>query len=367
MKKILGTFILSLVFAGSIFGAEKSKYILACKQMLNKVMQTKTPTRQFHSAASLHNRDFNSLLNTFHLSRQIPIEKRLPITPNQTQTTQHLKYFINNKLNFDLQKLNVFSDPVKGFLEKIHDTEVIEHEKGNYVLYHARSWKWNFISDIYKELWKILNNTECKENFQFLRFKFPQKYSLLYGDILYTNCALFSNLTSLTSCSMHFWHNNFDYSKDTVIPLYKIFEKLNLHELYAKYFDQLVMLEELHRTITSHGEILLISIPEDKIDNVITIDTAVTIKGRWKLKPKEILDTLKNNPHDFTMLDQTELGLILGKYDRQGNYIANSYSNNPINGPDIFSFSMHNLEKLKEYKNLRDEIFAKIRADIASE
>lgn len=363
--------ILFIVFlTSSLFGAEKARYILAGKKLIMNALQKNKNSfktfRPFHTTTKLTSSDFNTLLNTFYLTRYSPLDKKLTITPNRTQTEQHLKYFINNKLWFDQNKLKIFTANNKQFFEQIYNQEIIEHEKGNYVLYHARNWQWNFLADIYKQLWQIINKQNCNTNFQFLRFGMsPQYRKNIYDDIVYTNCALFSNLTSLSSCSIHYWYNNFDYSKEKILYISEIFISFKLNNIFNKYESELNELLELHKAITVHGEILLISIAKDKLENVITIDTAVTINDRWKLKPEDILDTLQSGMHMFLRsLDNAELGLILGSYNQLCNYIPNPYTNDPVNGPDIFSFSLIDDERLQEYTILRDEIFSKIKTDI---
>lgn len=358
MKKL----ILLILFSNSLICAEKVGHLLN-KGLVFNFLKTKSPFRKFSTNEKTSHINFNSLLNLLYSTQQTPINYKLEIIPNQTQTEQHIKYFINNKLGFNREKSKFFTETNKRFFEQIYQQETMEHEKGNYVLYHARSWKWNLISDIYKELWQLKNKQLCKKNFQFLRFGLPHLQEL-YGDIVYTNCSLFSNLTKTDSCSIHYWYNNFDYSKENIIPLSQIFKNLNFTELYNKYESELHELQKLHQLITNHGEILLISLPADKLENLMNIDTAVLIKDRWKLKPKEILDTLKNTPHDFKFLDVAELGLILGTIDNLGNYVSNLYNNDPINGPEIFSFYMYDAESMKQYINLRNTIFAKIQADI---
>ena len=147
-----------------------------------------------------------------------------------------------------------------------------------------------------------------------------------------------------------------------------VFKHYQQEDIYLKYKCDLENLYNVHSEITTKGEFLLISIPKDKIQNIVSTGPGckiyqVSINNELTSNVEKILNALEN-PHDIKNFDNLEWGLILGKFEN-GKYVPNPYTNDPHNGPTIYSFHMGDEQKMQEYKNLRDEIFAKIKTDIA--
>ncbi|MDR3647284.1 MAG: hypothetical protein P4L22_07110 [Candidatus Babeliales bacterium] len=286
-----------------------------------------------------------------------------------TQSKQHLK--LHHKNEFIKRVLQNKAN--KDFFLSIYAQEKIEHDNGNYTFVHGREWKWNFLSDIYKQLWNIMRNDNVNGNYQFLRFGIPGYKRRDNSDILFMNSAIFGNSTNSGSCTANYWNDNYDQSSNKSVfwGIQEIFQSFNLINLWAKYEPILKNLQVLHQQCSQRGEILLVSIPENKLDNVICTQSSggikeIRVNGVPTSDPKTILETIKNNPQNVENLDRLEWGLKLGKFDNAGNYNLNPYTNDPHNGPAIYSFHMGDEEKLQEYQNLRDQIFANIKADIES-
>ena len=269
------------------------------------------------------------------------------------------------------------SDPkIREFFLRIYAQEKIEHANGNYVFYHGRMWLWNFQSDIFKQLWNIAKNDDIGENYQFLRFgtKIPGPKRKDNMDILFMNSAIFGNVTNFGSSTAHYWLSNRDQSanKNLNITLKAFFKSFNLESLYDKYQKEFEELARIHQSASKHGEILLISVSPDKLDNVISTHSGgglrpVLINDKIVRNTKEILDSIKNNPKDVKDIDILEWGLILGQWKKTTlgeQYFLSPYASDPHNGPAVYSFYMADEKIMEEYRKKRDTLFAKIKNDV---
>ena len=142
---------------------------------------------------------------------------------------------------------------------------------------HGREWRWNFLSDIYKQLWNITKNDFVK-NYEFLRFGVPGK-NRKGQDILFMNSAIFGNSTNGGSCTAHYWHSNFDQSSlKGAIDISQVFKTFKLEEVYKKYAANLKELEKLHEQCSKRGEILLVSVPKSMLKHVICTQSGGAVK-----------------------------------------------------------------------------------------
>ncbi|MDR3647283.1 MAG: hypothetical protein P4L22_07105 [Candidatus Babeliales bacterium] len=300
---------------------------------------------------------FHDLLECNSYPKFITDEQKLDFKtePNQPLSKQQLI------LNYDKMRFKKFDKDIQNLFLLIYSQEKIEHANGYYTFVHGRHWSWNLISDIYKNLWNITKNDNINESFQFLRFgtsdfEIEANVSMPgYEDILFMNATIFGNLEWPSCCSPSYFLENFGSgAQHNESHIQKIFKKFNLEQLYLKYQKQFEILSKIHSLYTSMGEMLLISIPSNKLNNNVGT-------GSSDITTKEILDKMRNNIKSIDM--NTMFHLILGKIIN-GKYVPNPYTNDPHNGPAIYSFHMGDEQKMEEYKELRDEIFAKIKADI---
>lgn len=318
--------------------------------------EEKNKIKNFYQEDETSNPKFTVLLKN-----QLPASL-YPSQNNQTQSKQHLL--------MSKQFLGEIDEKIERFILSIYMQEKIEHDNEHYVFYHGRQWTWNFLSDIYKQLWNITRNDNVNDNFHFLRLGLPGPKRDGNYDLLFMNSAIFGNLTNHGSCTFHYWFTNFDQSWNKNLPdlLIEIFKYYNLIHLFNEYKNDLLKLQDLHKQISSHGEILMISIPANKLDNVIPTESgggikAIKMNDKSIIGTKIILDAIKNNPKDLNDIDRLEWGLVLGIF-RQDSYYSNLYTRDPNKGLNIYSFYLGDENKMEEYKNLRDKIFEKIKQDI---
>lgn len=321
--------------------------------------EEKNKIKSFYQEDEINNPKFTSLLKN-------KIAASLYSSQNdQTQSKQHLLKY--------RKFLGKIDDDTENFILSIYAQEKVEHDNGNYVFYHGRAWTWNFFSDIYKQLWNIIKKDSINDNFQFLRFGIhAQKNEHSNYDLLFMNSAIFGNLSNLGSCSFIYWLNNVDQSVRKNLPniLEQIFKAFNLKYILDKYQNDLKNLKEIHEQVTPKGEILMISLPSEGLSFVQPIDACggikpVKIKNQKSINTQEILDAIKNNPNEVQDIDQIEWGLSLGEFnDEKNSYKSFEYPNDPDLGPKIYSFYLGDEDEMQKYRNLRDEIFEKIKNDI---
>ena len=91
---------------------------------------------------------------------------------------------------------------------------------------------------------------------------------------------------------------------------------------------------------------------------------AFLIGAKNSSDPKTILDAVKDPKQSVEYFDNLEWGLSLGTFDSQGNYTVNPDTNDPNKGISIYSFHDADEKLMHEYEKIRDEIFAKIKADL---
>ena len=179
--------------------------------------------------------------------------------------TQSKLHFISS-LARNLKPLRLTTKDIEFFL-RIYAQEKIEDANGHYVFFHGRQWKWNYFSDIYKQLWNLTKNDQVGENFQFLRF--GKAGGFVTGlDILFMNSAIFGNISSYGSNTASFWLDNIDWSKNIFFNTEYLFKQFNLENIYKKYEKEFKQLQELHAQASEKGEILLISVARKDLNNI---------------------------------------------------------------------------------------------------
>jgi len=296
------------------------------------------------------------LKNKFRFPKFIHEKKE----PNITHSKSHM---ITNFTSFDeaLEKSELKNEKIRNFILKIYEQEKKEYNKGNYTFSHARSQSDNYASDIYKQLWNIRNNQTIQDDYTFVKYLQPNETAseIKSYETLSLSYALLGNCNEITGIS-ELAYNTRSYRFGGYSQK-NIFELLNLSELYNKYENELTELKNFHAQASPSNEILLISIPKNKVDIV----TLATYRSKYKVfinKKEErniqiILDTLKNNPR--TVRDEN------GK--EFSNFIEFSLPISKVADPKgdikIYSFYFQDNESEKKYKEIRDKLFKKIKQD----
>lgn len=281
--------------------------------------------------------------------------------PPYTQSEAHLYANLQLTLPF-IQSLPKGIFP---FFSKVHEQEMKERAKGNYVFYHAQAWYLHFNQDIYKQLWNIAKHDTIGNDFTFLRFNEPKEISDLRKGSLFMNQALFGNVGHPGSCTAYLFFNNMSITPLN-ISQHSFFEHFGMGKYFDTYKDDIEKLEKLHKEAqrADSGNLLQISIPADKMSYIKTIDgsgdprISKTIDGRILHSAKEEIDLALKSPEALAG------GSNLLEYALP---LTTEYSLNPHHGPRIYQFNMANPAKLKEYEQKRDALFAKIKQDFEQE
>ncbi len=290
-----------------------------------------------------------------------------------TESTYGLYSLIDNK--------EVFKDiQVQDFILKIHNKEKEEIKKGNYVFFHGRNKNIRFSGEIYKQLWKLKNYSKIStkkpkefdeklNNFIFMRFEPKSKAINERDDYFFMNHSIFGNSHEMSGASTltGYWlrdHSAHFYPNDR-FPINNLFSKqeFGLQKYYKKYENDLKKLKELHDAATKHGEIILLSIPQNRINLVKPCGPGgymvqVKVGEQLTLDAKTILDALKHDANKVKLEDGKSADYLEWKLP-----LEDAYALDTFNGPDFYSFYFMDEQSKKEYENLRDQIFAKIKKD----
>jgi len=294
-----------------------------------------------------------------------------------TQTEHHLCKNLASIITLLHKYKHKRKDPlVRKMLWDAFIQEVEEYKKGNYVFWHGRKWGWEFRSDIYKQL----HNVTAKPTDRIDDTYIPLRFGDSYGEGFCLNYALFGNTTDETSGSLSFVLRNHDYnygkknnnmSKYTVQYMFGVF---GLSHLYEKYRDDFIKLENIHTAANSngYGALLVLSVKPQDIHHIYPAwagswglkKREIYIDGTWPsygntTDTKKIIEALRNNPASLQH-GQTDLIEFAMK-------LNSDYALNHKKGPRIFSFNAASSDKMKEYNQLRDAIFARLAKDIAAQ
>ena len=272
----------------------------------------------------------------------------------QTQTKPH--FFENASSTFAL--LRNCSGEMRRALVAVYKKEQAERAKGNYVFYHAQRWDLHLSADIYKQLWNITKGDSVGDDFTFFRFNQQAQATSNRMDYLFMNHALFGNSRRSGSCTVgYFMQNSSIYL--AWFPAERLCNDFKLSQYYTKYRADFEKLTQLHQQANTTGNLMLISIPADKLHLVRPVHPGgdprtVTINGRGTSDTKTILDTLISSPKAITDSDDIEYTMPL----------TTKYVLDPHSGPRVYSFNAADPIKMQAYETLRDELFAKIKQDM---
>jgi len=267
-----------------------------------------------------------------------------------TITANHIKEYNDEILktclaypSFETTRIRkLFADVLK----KQHD----EHKKGNCGLVHGRHPGWEYLADIYKYSYNLTQplDKQIGNDYTFLRFGNSNIDDSNASDpFIWTNAALFGNAGNPSSCTAAFVLDGNDYSgKQAQLRLSpkSFFKQFNLLPYYVKYAVEFKELERKHKqsNILLTGNILLFSIQQKDLHRIRNVFGRIPLTESFKT------GTVKNISEYVLDMDK-------------------DYALDPYNGPRIYSFNAADPEKFKEYEIARDQLFAKIRADIEAD
>lgn len=300
-----------------------------------------------------------SITKLLLLQQSIP-HFAIPTNFSNTKQTQSKPHFFHNFAH-TLTILNRCPLSVKKTLLAAYRKEQAERAKGHYLFYHAQQWHLHFSADIYKQLWNIVHRDTVGDDFTFFRYNQQTEAPDIYFDHLFMNHALFGNARNNISCSATYFLNNHSV-RPRIFSSEDLCAALNAPQIYKKYASDFQQLEALHQVASNHGNLLLISVPADKLNFVRpvidggpprTVPIEQADGTEYTDDTKLILDTLIAAPHKIPDSDDIEYTMPL----------TTEYALDPHNGPRVYSFNAADPVKLKAYEQARDTLFAKIKKD----
>jgi hypothetical protein len=314
----------------------------------------------------------------------------------QSQPTQSTRHF-NTLFAKNLNKLKHFfpkeAQSIKAFHQMI--TQVIEREhneqnEGNYTFVHGHPWAFHYLQELDAQLRAIKYNKTAEA--LSLRFiKQPKehtgiKHNNIRNKLLqqgsgkyYTRTAelnaqkhmVFMNYALLTnqcgSNTLQYIVNN-RCENPPKLMLDKIFENHEMSIYLKKYQQDFDELEMMHREASMFGAGIMFSFTPEMLQKSVFVCSGGGVKRKVQIEGigetdniKLILDTLRTHPEKIKSLDHLEFVHVLTKDCALNPKIIESEAVKviPLNAADP--------EKLALYEQKRDELMAKIKADVQAE
>jgi len=264
------------------------------------------------------------------------IDARYAQTPSYRHLERYYHYFKDWGSDIELIVNPLFTTMLQNVVR--NEKELIDN--GYEVVYHGRSFEYNFLSYIYKRLYSYKSGEDFKD-FIFTHlddpvlgkvseefFKSEQKTRerlLAQGNILPTSGErslesflgkgspilflskyIFGNMTATGCNSMYLMLENANWGEIT-ITTQEIFSMFGYKDIYDKYEKELSNLKREHKSLSKHGELLQIAIPKDDVDKCV-YHTQLGVHGPKKkfIIPgveetddiKTILEYVDKNPVD---------------------------------------------------------------------
>ena len=310
----------------------------------------------------------------------------------QTPSYRHLK-----KYHSKLRILNLsYAGPVfndQNFQSNIIRKPIHKEKElidlGYEVMYHARSWRHGFLSDIYSMLYSYKSGKQLKD-FIFTHLDDPvlgnvsERFYLsetekrerlikegnpdnsktnIFGrsnraSLLFLNKFLFGNLSNLGSCSMSYILANYNMG-NIDFSIEEVFTMFGRSDVYKEFESRLKKLEEEHNRLTEYGELLQIAIPKNNVDKCVYYTTS----GGPKVELLRVGDLMKTTDYD------TGIKVILKDLDENPRdvcefVLVNTRDQfgglNPDSGIKMFSYNAADPEKWAEFQQKEHALFASI-------
>lgn len=238
-----------------------------------------------------------------------------------------------------------------------------ELAKGNHIFYHGRQWEWDLVADIYKGLYNTTNSTKPRvgNDYTFLRF---DDSTAKFGQALFLNIPLFGNSVKPGESTSQYVLSNEDCSSNKVKEFtpQELFSRFNLQKQYSRYENEFKQLAVLHQKAnpSNIGSLLMVAVDNAHVNDIYPVDwyaynkKPVTLStGEQTLETKKILAELK-------------AGILPGGGDTIEYVLplTKEYALDPEKGPRIYAMNACDPAKYKEYTDFRDQLFAKIKADM---
>lgn len=311
---------------------------------------------------------FNDTLNPLHRTHitHAVLEEydRVPsflaeCSPNNHQPTQTEKHLCANLASvirnmFRGHQIKQKTNAIALFKQAIAK-EREELAKGNHVFYHGRQWEYDFWADMDKATYNLKHPNNPLQD---IRLRFDESEGALC-----LNYALFANATREPSNTASYVIRNHDYSAALRnFSIEKFFNRFNLTPLYTRYHNEFDTLKKMHAACNNHGSLLMISVPDKHLDIVYP---ALEGSMGYKLQARKVKDQLSSDIREIVNTLKTDPVHI---QDGNSDYIEFALRITPElkDKVRIYPMSQADPVKYKEYTDYRDQLFAKIKTDIAT-
>jgi hypothetical protein len=308
-----------------------------------------------------------------------------------TQSTKHFKALIVRNCE---KIIDYFPGDEKVFnricsmISTIITTEEDEQAQGKYTFVHAYSWRVRFLQDIDAHLRSTIYDTPRHP----LSLRFSKQPNLQSGDkhlstrkeligngvkryyaieenkqkyMIFMNYALLANQMG-SNTLQYIAHNRCNHPPD--IMLDKIFKHLDLEDYLSKYRIELEELQALHQQASIFGAGVLFSFTPQMLKESVYICDAGGPKRRASIEGigetddvKLILDTLRTTPEKIHDLDDLEFVFVVTKDCGLNPHVIEA------GGVKTIPFNAADPDKLALYESKRDELMAKIAADVQTQ
>lgn len=231
-----------------------------------------------------------------------------------------------------------------------------ELTKGNNVFYHGRQWEYDFWADMDKSTYNLKNPNNPLTD---IRLRFDDSEGALC-----LNYALFANATREPSNTASYVIRNHDYSSAIKnFTIENFFKRFDLAPFYNHYKNDFEKLKKMHASCNNHGSLLMISVPDKHLDIVYPAlegSMGYTMQARkvnegLSSDIREIVNTLKTDPTKIQNGNSDYIEFALRITPELKDKVR------------IYPMSQADPTKYKEYTDYRDQLFAKIKTDIATQ
>ena len=321
----------------------------------------------------LHQQDPNNIdiiFKIFILSKKICKQSDCQIKCN-TQTCQHLK-----------ENWQSISGNLMGLFDmgsKVNQKEK-ELQENYYTFVHGQRWEYQFAETLFTKLYELKTGNQCPE-FLFAHVKeLPQNIKseerihdkLLKNGrtskksrqrLLFLNYAFFGNSTNSGSSTAGYIADNTNVG-GIEIDIKELFEWHGLEHIYNKYQKELEELQAEHSSLSKMGNLLLIAVPKDIVDECVYPAVSggykkkiKTLDGQKLTKTSDVLEAIKAGKVKNT--DKIELCLIMTKSKNGGM--------SPESGIKFYDFNTVEENKWAAYQDKRDDLMGRMEVDIKAE
>ena len=291
--------------------------------------------------------------------------------------------FLYAEKEISARKKEVLKDPI---IKQVIDTVIAlekKYDQTHYTFTHGRNRAYDYVSTVYGALWKYAYNREVPEDFIFTHTKdahdplmrrvvMHQERKLheanikerenISGEVrnrrLFLNTQLFGNMDVRGSSSFSYFLHSSNASGQVKVTVEDTFAQFDQSAIYEKYKDEFQALEKEHTKLSRQGELLVVAVPKDRVNQDVTCMTVhgraapqYMINGKMTNNVREILQARKKDPS----IGDNELNFTLAMTD--------TAALNPASGIKIHSIQGVDRETYAAWQAKLDALMVKIEAE----